>query len=119
MEVMVKFNKDKYIHSYVSSGIISSNNKPQNLKIDNLSLNIENLEIGTYNFLINYLVNNLTYSENITLTILPNFSYKNKYHEIIANIGLTNEIPIMEPPNGKIFIKQYIKNINVNNNGQI
>ena len=117
--IIAIFNKDKQIPSYVSSGIISSNNKPKNLKIDDLSLNIENLEIGKYNFIIEYLVNNLSHSENITLTILPNFSYKNKYLEIMTNNGLTTEIPIMEPSNGKIFIKQNIKNINVNNNGQI
>jgi len=117
--IITIFNKDTQIQSYVSSGIILCNNKPKNLKIDNLSLNIENLEIGKYDFTIEYLINNLTHSENITLTILPNFSYENKYHEIITNNGFTNEIPIMEPPNGKIFIKQYNKNININNNGQI
>lgn len=74
-----------------------------------MSLNIENLEIGSYSFSINYLVNNLTFNQNIKLIVSPKFYYENKYFEINANLGNTCEQPIMEPENGKLTIKQYIK----------
>ena len=65
------------------------------------------------------MVNNLTFTQNIKLTVFPNFYYKNKYFEINANLGATCEQPIMEPDYGKITMKEYIKNLSINNNGII
>lgn len=118
-EITVIYNTNKKINSYVNSGIISSDNKPKNLIIEDLSLNIENLDVGTYNFNINYLINNLTFNQDIKLIIMPKICYLNKYYEINGNIGTTTDQPILEPNNGKISIKQFIKNINVTNTGLI
>ncbi len=116
-EIFIVYGTDKIINSYVSTGIISSENKPKSLKIEELSLNIEYLDVGIYNFTINYLVNNLTFTQPIKLTISPKFFYKNKYFEINSDLGSINEEPIMEPSNGNLSLKQYIKNIGINNSG--
>ncbi len=113
------YTVDTIINSYVKSGNISSDDKPKNLIIDNLNLNIINLEIGIYFFTINYKINNLTFNQNIKITIYPKFYYENKYFEIDAYMGNSMELPIMQPDNGKLTIKQYIKNIGINYYGTI
>jgi len=118
-EINIIYNTNKIINSYVQLGIISSDDKPHNLKIDNLNLNVENLDIGLYSFTINYIVNNLTFNQNIKLTIFPKFYYQNKYFELNSNFGKICENPIMEPKNGKVYMKHFIKNFSVNNNGII
>jgi hypothetical protein len=118
-EINIIYNTQNIIYSYVKDGVIISNDKPYNLKIVGLNLNIEKLNVGIYLFTINYSINNLITEQEIKLLISPKINFINKYFELNSNGGSINERPIIEPINGKFSYKQYIKNIIINNEGKI
>ena len=113
--IKIKLNYDNFIENKIFL------NKINNFIIDNNFdlINTDILEIGVYNIIIKYLINNIFSEYNIKINIIPKLIYLN-YDIIISNSeNYYSELPNISPivENFKLYSNN--TNININDNGQI
>jgi len=106
----------KYIIPLIDHGIYTTDNIIDNIIVDPFGkITIDNLNIGTYNFSINYNNNNHYINNNLCITVKPKISYDTTpiYY------GYNKLIPYLFPSGGSIIFRNKYKNIITNTDGSI
>lgn len=105
--------------------IIQLNNK--NISINNKTgiINVNNLDIGSYNIPVTYSLNNTFIEYDYKITIKPQFNYKNTELTMDINNKIKSDIPIVNPTGGRFELDYEHPAINqdyciaIGQNGQI
>ena len=95
--------------------VITNNN---NIIIDNNGIIYgNNLDIGIYNFIIQYTCNDIIKESNYSIICNPIINYINNILEIDYNKGGISNIPYYLPLNGTFKLKENMVGISIKNNG--
>lgn len=76
-----------------------------------------NLDIGVYNFIIQYICNDIIKESNYSIICNPVINYPNSVLEIDYGKGGISNIPFCLPHNGTFKLKENIVGISIKNNG--
>uniref|UniRef100_A0A6C0DBR3 Uncharacterized protein n=1 Tax=viral metagenome TaxID=1070528 RepID=A0A6C0DBR3_9ZZZZ len=77
------------------------------------------INVGQYNLVVTYKLNDITTKANINCKIVPTINYDTLIDNINYNSSFISSIPIVNPPGGKFTILYQKDQININNLGQI
>ena len=115
------FISDKPMISYYDqNGIFEIKNKIKGITIDRENGEIyvfDKIQINNYNLIVNYILNNVISSVNLTIIIKPLLEYNSLYNEILYNESFNSEIPKFLPSKGTFSIDN--DNFIIDNNGVI
>jgi hypothetical protein len=115
------FVSDKPILSYYdSNGIFEIKNKIKGITIDRENGEIyvfDKLQVNKYDLTVNYILNDVISSIDLTIVINPILEYTRLYNEILYGEIFNSEIPKFLPNNGKFSIDN--DNFVIDNNGTI
>lgn len=101
--------------NYGTFKLITNNN---NIIIDNDGIIYgNNLDIGIYNFIIQYICDDIVQESNYSIICNPTISYLNNIYEINYGKGGTSNIPYYLPLNGTFKLKENIVGVSITNNG--
>jgi len=103
---------------YPIGGVFNVNN---NIKINNNGqLTFTNLSVDSYEFNINYIVNNHKMNTIYKLVVKPTINYPMSVINIEYNTSYQSERPVVNPLGGKFTLLNYLSGVDINpNNGNI
>jgi len=123
-ELVVTQNNELYSEMpnfYPKNGTFSISNTPVGVSLkQNGIIHIDkNLLIGKYDIHVMYKINNISLTNNITIKVLPQISYKQNEHEIYDNIIKTTSA-IVSNNDGFFDCSNLINGVSINrNNGML